>query len=148
MAVYSILPQSTQLQKNGYLAYIRQCLELVCYMLPAALDNPSGIVMVSVCTGLLGRKVMWKFQWIQDYKPNTFTFYLYLAYPGRKNCIDFGEPGNYITLPTHLSSCARRYQFQLSCLTLMLLLANLAKTKWCMHVTKKCQSVLMISVWQ
>ena len=39
--VYSILPQSTQLQ-NGYLAYIRQCLELVCYMLPTALEYPTG----------------------------------------------------------------------------------------------------------
>ena len=39
--VYSILPQSTQLQ-NGYLALIRQCLELTRYMLPAALEYPSG----------------------------------------------------------------------------------------------------------
>ena len=39
--VYSILPQSTQLQ-NGYLAIRRQCLELVRYMLPAALEYPSG----------------------------------------------------------------------------------------------------------
>ena len=39
--VYSILPQSTQLQ-NGYLALIRQCLELVRYMLPAALEYPQG----------------------------------------------------------------------------------------------------------
>ena len=38
---YSILPQSTQ-QKNGYLAFIRQCLELVRYMLPAALEYPLG----------------------------------------------------------------------------------------------------------
>ena len=33
------LPQSTHLQ-NGYLALIRQCLELVRYMLPAALEYP------------------------------------------------------------------------------------------------------------
>ena len=46
--VYSILLQSTQLQ-NGYLALIRQCLELVRYMLPAALEG-LGIEMVSVCT--------------------------------------------------------------------------------------------------
>ena len=39
--VYSILPQSTQLQ-NGFLALIRQCLELVRYMLPTALEYPSG----------------------------------------------------------------------------------------------------------
>ena len=39
--VYSILPQSTQLQ-NGYLALIRQCLELVRYMLPTALEYPTG----------------------------------------------------------------------------------------------------------
>ena len=39
--VYSILPQSPQL-KNGYLAFIRQCLELMRYMLPAALEYPSG----------------------------------------------------------------------------------------------------------
>ena len=39
--VYSILPQSTQLQ-NGYLALIRQCLQLVWYMLPAALEYPLG----------------------------------------------------------------------------------------------------------
>ena len=39
--VYSILPQSTQLQ-NGYLALIRQCLELVRYMLPVALEYPPG----------------------------------------------------------------------------------------------------------
>ena len=39
--VYSILPQSTQLQ-NGYLALIRQCLELVRYMLPTALEYPPG----------------------------------------------------------------------------------------------------------
>ena len=38
--VYSILPQSTQL-KNGYLALIRQCLERVRYMLPAALEYPA-----------------------------------------------------------------------------------------------------------
>ena len=50
--VYSILPQSTQLL-NGYLALIMQCLELVRYMLPAALEYPPGIEMVSVCTGLL-----------------------------------------------------------------------------------------------
>ena len=37
--VNSILPQSTQLQ-NGYLAKIRQCLELVRYMLPVALEYP------------------------------------------------------------------------------------------------------------
>ena len=53
--VYSILLQSTQLQ-NGYLALIRQCLELVCYMLPTALEYPSGIEMVSLCTGLLGEE--------------------------------------------------------------------------------------------
>ena len=39
--VYAILPRSTQLQ-NGYLALIRQCLELVRYMLPTALEYPSG----------------------------------------------------------------------------------------------------------
>ena len=44
-----LLPQSTHL-KNGYLALIRQCLELVRYMLPTALEYPSGIEMVSVCT--------------------------------------------------------------------------------------------------
>ena len=38
---YSILPQSTQL-KNRYLAFISQCLELVHYMLPAALEYPLG----------------------------------------------------------------------------------------------------------
>ena len=40
-AVYSIMPQSTQLH-NGFLALIRQCLELVRYMQPAALEYPSG----------------------------------------------------------------------------------------------------------
>ena len=35
--VYSILPQSTQLQ-NGYLTVIRQCLGLANYTLPAALS--------------------------------------------------------------------------------------------------------------
>ena len=30
--------------------------------------------MVSVCTGLQGRKVVWTFRWIQDYKPNTFSY--------------------------------------------------------------------------
>ena len=35
---------------------IRQCLEPVRYMLPAALEYPSGIEMVSVCTGLLGKE--------------------------------------------------------------------------------------------
>ena len=39
--VYSILSQSTQL-KNEYLALIRQCLELVRYILPATLEYPSG----------------------------------------------------------------------------------------------------------
>ena len=39
--VYSILPQSTQL-RNGYLALIRQCLERVRYMLPAALEYHTG----------------------------------------------------------------------------------------------------------
>ena len=53
--VYSILPQSTQLQ-NGYLAIIRQCLELVHYMLRTALEYPSGDEIVSACTGLLGDK--------------------------------------------------------------------------------------------
>ena len=53
--VYSILLQSTQLQ-NGYLALIRQCIELVRYMLPAAQEYPAGIEMVSVCTGLLGEE--------------------------------------------------------------------------------------------
>ena len=51
--VYSILPQSTQLQ-NGYLALIRQCLELVLYMLPICCQR--GIEIVSVCTGLLGEE--------------------------------------------------------------------------------------------
>ena len=41
MTVYSILPQSTQLQ-NGYLTLLRQCLELVGYMLPTALEYLSG----------------------------------------------------------------------------------------------------------
>ena len=50
-----VCSQSTQLQ-NGYLALIRQCLELVHYMLPAALEYPLGIEMVSVCTGLLGEE--------------------------------------------------------------------------------------------
>ena len=37
--------------KMGYLALIRQCLELVCYMLPAALEIfPGGLKMISVCT--------------------------------------------------------------------------------------------------
>ena len=35
----------SQLQ-NGYLALLRQCLELVRYMLPTALEYPSGIEMV------------------------------------------------------------------------------------------------------
>ena len=39
--IYSILPQSTELQ-NGYIAIIRQSLELVHYMLPAPLEYPSG----------------------------------------------------------------------------------------------------------
>ena len=39
--VYSILTQSTQLQ-NGYVALIRQCLELAHYLLPAALEYHSG----------------------------------------------------------------------------------------------------------
>ena len=39
--VYSILPQSTQLQ-NRYLALKRQCLEHARYMLPAALEYPLG----------------------------------------------------------------------------------------------------------
>ena len=47
--------QSTQLQ-NGYLASIRQCLELVRFTLPVALKYPLGIEMVSVCTGLLGEQ--------------------------------------------------------------------------------------------
>ena len=38
-SVYSMLPQSTH---NGYLALIRHCLELVRFMLPAALEYPSG----------------------------------------------------------------------------------------------------------
>ena len=54
-AVYSILSQSTQLQ-NGYLVLIRQCIELVRYMLPTALEYPSGIEMVSVCTDMLGEE--------------------------------------------------------------------------------------------
>ena len=45
-----MLPQSTQLE-NGYLALIRQSLEIVHYMLPAALEYHSGIEMVYVCTG-------------------------------------------------------------------------------------------------
>ena len=48
ISVYSILPQSTQ-QQNGYLALIRQCLELVWEYL-------SGIEMVSVYTSLLGEE--------------------------------------------------------------------------------------------
>ena len=47
--------QSAQLQ-NGYLAFIRQCLKLVRYMLSAALEYPPGIEMVSVCTGLLEKE--------------------------------------------------------------------------------------------
>ena len=39
--VYSLLPQSTQLQ-NGYLALIRHCLESVRYMLPATLEYRPG----------------------------------------------------------------------------------------------------------
>ena len=39
--VYSILPQSTQLQ-HGYLALIRQCLELARYRPPTAPEYPSG----------------------------------------------------------------------------------------------------------
>ena len=39
--VNPILLQSTQLY-NGYLAYIRQCLECVRYMLPVALEYPLG----------------------------------------------------------------------------------------------------------
>ena len=50
--VYSILLQSTQLQ-NGYLAWIRQCLECVRYMLPVALEYPpgdwNGFCMYSAC---------------------------------------------------------------------------------------------------
>ena len=38
--VYPILPQSTPLQ-NRYLALIRQCLELVRYMLPTAQEYPT-----------------------------------------------------------------------------------------------------------
>ena len=53
--VYSILPQSTQLQ-NGHLALIRQCLEHVRYMLPTALKCAKIEMMVSVCTGLLGEE--------------------------------------------------------------------------------------------
>ena len=34
----------------------RQCLEFVHYMLPAALEYPSVIETVSVCTGLLGKE--------------------------------------------------------------------------------------------
>ena len=33
---------STLVGQNGYLALIRQCLELERYMLPAALEYPSG----------------------------------------------------------------------------------------------------------
>ena len=40
--------------KMGTQHYIRQCLELAQYMLPAALEYPSWIEMVSVCTGQLG----------------------------------------------------------------------------------------------
>ena len=46
---------TTQLQ-NGYLALIMQWLEFVRYMLPAALEYPSGNEMVSMCTGLLGEE--------------------------------------------------------------------------------------------
>ena len=53
--IYSVLPQSTQLQ-NGYLALLRQCFELVRYMLPAALKYPSGIEMVSLGTNRLGKE--------------------------------------------------------------------------------------------
>ena len=42
--------------KHSYLALIRQCLELVRYVLPAALEYPSGIEMVSMCTGQLGEE--------------------------------------------------------------------------------------------
>ena len=42
--------------KNRYLALIRQWLELVHYMLPAALQYGWGIELVSVCTGLLGKE--------------------------------------------------------------------------------------------
>ena len=71
--VYSILPQSTQLQ-NGYLALIRQCSELVRYMLPAALEYPSFFLMVSECTGLLGEEGCVNTSVdTRLYKPNTFT---------------------------------------------------------------------------
>ena len=48
--VYSILPQSTQLQKW----VPRQCLELVRYMLPTALEYLSGIEIVSTCVQARG----------------------------------------------------------------------------------------------
>ena len=54
-----------------YLALIRQCLERVLYMLPTALEYPSG--MVSVWTGLLGEEGRGHFG---GYKtiPNTFIY--------------------------------------------------------------------------
>ena len=55
LTVYSLLPQSSQLQ-NGYLALIRQCLELVRYMLAMLWHIPRGIEMVSMCTGMLGEE--------------------------------------------------------------------------------------------
>ena len=64
--VYSILPQSTQLQ-NGYLALIRQCLGLVRYMLTTTQEYP-------------GKKVVSTLVDTRLYT-NTLTFiYIYYIY--------------------------------------------------------------------
>ena len=87
--------QSTQLP-NRYLAIIRQCLELVRYMLPTGLEYPSGDWNgLRVYRPAKGRKVVCTLRWIQDYKPNTFLPLLrplqfnYLSYElflGKKSC--------------------------------------------------------------
>ena len=40
-------------------------------MLPTAMEDPSGIEMVSVCKGVLWEEA--RVRWIQDYKPNTLV---------------------------------------------------------------------------
>ena len=60
---------------------IRQCLQRVRYMLPVALEYPpgdwNGFRVYMPARG--GRSCMWALRWIQNYKPNTFTFMIVIV---------------------------------------------------------------------
>ena len=106
--VYSILPQSTRLQ-NG-------CLELVCYMLPAALEYSSGDWNGYPCAQCLLGEECRTFRWIQDYKVNTFTFSVVIRHT-QVGYIDKSILA-IVSLTRITSGCASEISHQHTCLGL------------------------------